>query len=80
MFDCVVTVVSSFMCSQCKKSVTTTAPDLHHCKDTSVDNYLCTLLGAVCQGMDNVNKNVFLEYVMMNSVFETLMQVGLALC
>ena len=33
------------------------------------------MLSAVFQGMDNVNKNVLLEYVMMNSVFETLMQV-----
>jgi len=30
--------------------------------------------------MDSVNKNVMLEYIMMNSVFETLMQVSLILC
>lgn len=46
----------------------------------SVKNLSLRLLLIFITGMDNVNKNVFLEYVMMNSVFETLMQVGLALC
>lgn len=41
----------------------------------SVKNLSLRLLLIFITGMDNVNKNVFLEYVMMNSVFETLMQI-----
>lgn len=61
--------------SECEESVITIALDLHYGK--TLGKHLVTLMmGAMLQGMDNVNKNVLLEYVMMNSVFETLMQVS----
>ncbi|XP_065919439.1 armadillo-like helical domain-containing protein 3 [Dysidea avara] len=41
----------------------------------SVKNLSLRLLLIFLTAMDSVNKNVMLEYIMMNSVFETLMQI-----
>ena len=45
----------------------------------SVKNLSLRLLLILLTAMENVSQNALLEYVMMNSVFESVMKVGVAL-
>lgn len=50
------------------------------CMAVSVKNLSLRLLLIILTAMDNVSQNAMLEYVMMNSIFEAIMQVCTLTC